>query len=114
MQRKVLLISLVSVLTLAIQAQSVSLDSCRSWARANYPTVRQYELVQKSEQYSVSNAARAWIPQSETSLFLGIVSWPTATNATPIKAPIALAYISAISPERVSVQNRCNTSISAP
>ena len=80
MQRKVLLISLVSVLTLAIQAQSVSLDSCRSWARANYPTVRQYELVQKSEQYSVSNAARAWIPQIR---FSAQATWQTDAASFP-------------------------------
>ena len=50
------------LLSIAAQAQ-VSLDSCRSWAQANYPVIRQYALIEKSTEYSVSNAARAWIPR---------------------------------------------------
>lgn len=80
MQRTVLLISVAVSAVMAIQAQSVSLDSCRSWARANYPTVRQYELVQKSEQYSVSNAARAWIPQIR---FSAQATWQTDAASFP-------------------------------
>ena len=41
----------------------VTLDSCRNWAKANYPAIRQYALIEKSTEYSVSNAARAWIPR---------------------------------------------------
>ena len=80
MQRTVLLISVAVSAVMAIQAQSVSLDSCRSWARANYPTVRQYELVEKSEQYSVSNAARAWIPQIR---FSAQATWQTDAASFP-------------------------------
>ena len=29
----------------------------------NYPEIRQYDLVHQTEQYNLSNAARAWIPQ---------------------------------------------------
>lgn len=50
------------LLSMAVQAQ-VSLDSCRSWAQANYPVIRQYALIQQSADYSVQNAARAWIPR---------------------------------------------------
>lgn len=50
------------LLSMAMQAQ-VSLDSCRSWAQANYPVIRQYALIQQSADYSVQNAARAWIPR---------------------------------------------------
>lgn len=44
-------------------AGEVTLDSCRIWAQRNYPAIRQYELISKSEKYNVSNAARSWIPQ---------------------------------------------------
>jgi len=50
------------VTAFSIHAQ-VSLDSCRSWAKANYPAIHQYALIEKSTEYSVSNAARAWIPR---------------------------------------------------
>lgn len=46
-----------------MHAREVTLDSCRIWAQRNYPAIRQYELISKSEKYSVSNAARSWIPQ---------------------------------------------------
>ena len=41
----------------------LSLDECRLLARENYPEIRQYDLVHQTEQYNLSNAARAWIPQ---------------------------------------------------
>ncbi|MBQ1850883.1 MAG: TolC family protein, partial [Paludibacteraceae bacterium] len=47
----------------SMHAGEVTLDSCRIWAQRNYPAIRQYELISKSEKYSVSNAARSWIPQ---------------------------------------------------
>ncbi len=88
MQRKVLLISLTLVSVMAMQAQHVSLDSCRSWARKNYPTVRQYELVEKSEQYSMSNAARAWIPQIR---FSAQATWQTDAASFPEELSAMLA-----------------------
>ncbi|MBQ4395466.1 MAG: TolC family protein [Paludibacteraceae bacterium] len=51
----------VILLSMTVQAQ-VTLDSCRRWAQANYPAIRQYALIQQSAEYSVQNAARAWIP----------------------------------------------------
>lgn len=47
----------------SMHAGEVTLDSCRIWAQRNYPAIRQYELISKSEKYNVSNAARSWIPQ---------------------------------------------------
>ena len=32
-------------------------------AREHYPEIRQYDLIAETEQYDLSNAARAWIPQ---------------------------------------------------
>ncbi len=61
-------------------AAQVTLDSCRSWARANYPAIVQYELIAQSEQYSVNNAARAWIPQVRLS---AQASWQNETVSFP-------------------------------
>ena len=46
-----------------LEAQPVTLDSCRHWARENYPLVAKYGLVEQSAEYSVVNASRAWLPQ---------------------------------------------------
>ena len=43
--------------------QEATLDSCRRWARENYPLVEQYGLVKQSAEYSVENASRGWLPQ---------------------------------------------------
>ena len=40
-----------------------SLDECRRLAREHYPEIRQYDLISQTEQYNLSNASRAWIPQ---------------------------------------------------
>jgi outer membrane protein TolC len=53
----------VLVLVSGAMSAQVTLDSCRSWAKANYPAIRQYALIEQSTEYSVSNAARAWIPK---------------------------------------------------
>ncbi len=43
--------------------QTLSLEQCRSQAQANYPLVRQYGLIEKSRNYSLANAGRAYLPQ---------------------------------------------------
>ena len=47
---------------LAANAQ-VTLDECRRLAREHYPEIRQYDLMRQTEQYTLSNARRAWLPQ---------------------------------------------------
>ena len=44
------------------QAQ-ITLESCRQKAQANYPLVKQYELIEKTKEFSVSNAAKGYLPQ---------------------------------------------------
>ncbi len=41
----------------------LTLDDCKALARENYPVIRQYELVAQSCEYTVSNAAKAYLPQ---------------------------------------------------
>ena len=60
--RRIMQLVILVLVSRAMSAQ-VTLDSCRSWAKANYPAIRQYALIEQSTEYSVSNAARAWIPK---------------------------------------------------
>ncbi len=58
------LISSIICLTLCICANGqYTLDRCQELAKANYPLIRQYELIEKVAEYDVSNARRAWLPQ---------------------------------------------------
>lgn len=75
---KRLVICLLLVLPPAISAQS--LDECRRLAREHYPEIRQYDLISQTEQYDLSNAARAWIPQMTLS---GQATWQTSVAEFP-------------------------------
>jgi len=41
----------------------LTIDSCQAKARANYPLIRQYDLISKSTEYTISNANKAFLPQ---------------------------------------------------
>lgn len=46
-------------------------------AREHYPEIRQYDLISETEQYNLSNAAHAWIPQ------IALSAQATYQSATP-------------------------------
>lgn len=57
---------LLSVLLMVTQlswAQSINLDSCYALAKRNYPLTKQFDLIEKSKEYSISNANKAYLPQ---------------------------------------------------
>ena len=57
-------IIILSVLApLAALAQNLTLEECIGKAQANYPAVRQYGLIERSKDYNLSNASKAWLPQ---------------------------------------------------
>ena len=57
-----------------------SLEECRHLAREHYPEIRLYDLIAQTEQYNLSNAARAWIPQVTLS---GQATYQSATPTYP-------------------------------
>lgn len=54
------------VMTVNARSQ-LTLEKCYEWAQANYPLIRQYDLVEKSSRYTVSNAAKGYLPQISVS-----------------------------------------------
>lgn len=68
------------VVVSALCASAQSLDECRRLAREHYPEIRQYDLISQTEQYNLSNAARAWIPQL---LLSGQATYQSATPTYP-------------------------------
>jgi len=46
-----------------IIGQPLTLDSCRQKAHANYPLLKQYGLIEKTADYNLSNANKAYLPQ---------------------------------------------------
>jgi outer membrane protein TolC len=48
---------------LATAQNSLTLSDCQQKAHDNYPLIKQYGLLDLSEQYTVSNIGKAWLPQ---------------------------------------------------
>jgi outer membrane protein TolC len=45
------------------QVTTLKIDSCYALAKRNYPLTKQFELIEKSKEYSISNANKAYLPQ---------------------------------------------------
>lgn len=77
MKRILLLTSLLA--SLAVCAQP-SVERCKEMAREHYPLIRRYGLIEQSRDYTLSNAARAWLPHvtlsGQATLQSDVVSWP--------------------------------------
>lgn len=43
--------------------QRITLDECQTKAKANYPLVKQYDLIEQTAQYNISNANKGYLPQ---------------------------------------------------
>ncbi len=63
-----------------LAAEGITLDSCYTLARNNYPLIKQLDLINLSGQYSFSNAAKAYLPQFT---LLGQVSYQSAVPEFP-------------------------------
>jgi len=50
-------------LPIAALGQSITLDECQTKAKANYPLVKQYNLIEQTAQYNISNANKGYLPQ---------------------------------------------------
>lgn len=73
-----LLLSLFCCL-FAAKAQ-ITLDECRQLAHRHYPEIRQYALIQRSTDHTLSNARRTWLPQIA---FTGQATWQTDVPGFP-------------------------------
>lgn len=70
-------------LSMISQAQ-ITLESCQQQARENYPLVRQYDLLQLAEKYTLSNVAKGNLPQISLS---GKVSYQSEATTFPFEIP---------------------------
>ncbi len=79
MKKIILIITGLMLLGVSARAQ-YTLDSCQSMARANYPLIKQYEIIDQVAEYSMENASRAWLPQVSLSgqavYYSDVVSFP--------------------------------------
>lgn len=69
--------------TFTLEAQ-ISLESCQQKARENYPMIKQFELIQKTEEFNLANANKGYLPQLSLS---ARASYQSAVTQFPVKMP---------------------------
>jgi len=63
MRKQILFILLAVTCQLGLNAQSLSVETCQEKAKANYPLVKQYGLIEQTAKYNISNANKGYLPQ---------------------------------------------------
>ncbi len=69
---KMSLLLIISISITKINAQ-LTLAECQQKAKNNYPLIKQYDLVEKSKEFSLSNANKAYFPQLSITAIGGII-----------------------------------------
>ena len=80
MTKKMILL-LVSLVALAAVAQT-PLATCQQAAQANYPLIKQRDLIARTTDYTVENLRKGWLPQvsftAQATLQSDVTAWPDA------------------------------------
>lgn len=82
--RTLFLFSLGWLLLPSVALAQLTLAGCREKAQANYPLVRQYHLLELSEEYDLENAAKGNLPQVAVS---GKASYQSSVTQLPFSLP---------------------------
>jgi len=91
------------------QTAELSIDSCYSLAKKNYPLVKQMALVEKSRDYSLDNAAKGYLPQLN---FAGQATYQSEVTKIPISLPGM--QIKELSKDQYRVYAEINQSLTDP
>lgn len=65
---------LLGLPSVAIKGQMLTLEECRQQALAHYPLIKRYGLIEKTEEYNISNANKGYLPQLSLSAKAGYQS----------------------------------------
>ena len=60
--KRIIITGLASLSLITCFAQH-RIEDCYSKAQANYPLIKQYDLIEKTKEYTLSNAGKAYLPQ---------------------------------------------------
>ncbi len=62
MKKTILTIALMQFIF--VSHAQLTLDQCQEKSKANYPLIKQFDLISKSTEYTISNANKAYLPQA--------------------------------------------------
>src|SRR4051812_25530756 len=66
-----------------VTAQTLPIDSCYALAVRNYPLIKQYELIEKTKEYTLNNAGKAYLPQLSVHAIEGYIFGGLPTLGAP-------------------------------
>jgi len=99
-----LFICVIAILTFHSGYAQLSVEACYEKATANYPLIRQYDLIEKSKDYNLSNIGKGYLPQIQFSA--------KATYQSEVtKIPVDIAGIKGLSKDQYSATLDVNQSI---
>ena len=64
MDKKQIVLGIIALwVSIPVWGREITIEECYRKAQANYPLIKQYDLIEKSREYSVSNANKGYLPQ---------------------------------------------------
>ncbi|HEX6893323.1 MAG TPA: TolC family protein, partial [Chryseolinea sp.] len=80
--KNILCIVLLSISHIALaQDTSLNIDTCYALARLNYPIIKQFALIEKAREFTISNANKAYLPQVSVTAIGGFISGLPSSGA---------------------------------
>ena len=52
---------LLGISPICLNAQELTLEECQQQARAHYPLIKRYGLIEKTKEYNISNADKGYL-----------------------------------------------------
>jgi len=65
-------------------AQTLTLEECYGLAKQNYPLIKKHELISKTKEYNLQNAAKGWLPQIQ---IIGQATYQNDVIQFPLSLP---------------------------
>ena len=72
------------LLFFSINAQTLTLEECYQLAKQNYPLIKRHDLIAKTKEYNLQNAAKGWLPQIQ---IVGQATYQNDVIQFPIQLP---------------------------
>lgn len=110
--KKINNIVLILMIGTKLYAQSnaaLSIDSCYAMAKRNYPLLKQMALIEKTNEYSLDNALKGYLPQFNVA---GQASYQSEVTSIPISLPGM--NIQSLSKDQYKIYAELNQSLSDP
>ncbi|MGV8915277.1 MAG: TolC family protein [Kaistella sp.] len=68
----------------SVTAQTLTLEECYILAKQNYPLIKRHDLIAKTQEYNLQNAAKGWLPQIQ---LVGQATYQNEVTELPIQIP---------------------------